>query len=389
MPQFQYDNAILGSSTLLARPDGSGGYTYINYRNVSQGDIFQWNGTRSPMTVNEAAAGAVNFNGDQPSGVAGDNDADVDDYISNNHGKYEPYAQTTTLYGAERSIIYDFKFTVSDGQNSYDIAVLDVDLNDDYAIQTNENGYYLLVLPQPDGTIIYPPAGQWLTATRGIFDNSTYVPHASLQCFAAGTLIDTPNGPLRVEDLRPGDAVTTLDQGAQPLVWTGRRALSAAELAANPNWQPIRIPAGALGAGLPHRDLLVSPQHRVMIASRAVQRLFDRPQVLVAATHLQGVNGIARLDAGAVTYHHIMCRSHQIVLSEGAPTETLYAGKMALAGLPANSRAELLSLFPELADTDPAPMAPARDFLTGRQGRKAAAAHQRKARPLLESWLRG
>lgn len=204
-------------------------------------------------------------------------------------------------------------------------------------------------------------------------------------CFASGTMIATPGGAVPVEDLKVGDLVQTLDHDAQPLVWVGRHTLSQDHLHQNENHRPIRIPQGALGHDLPERDLVVSPQHRVLIASRAAERLFGHSQALVAATHLVGVNGIAREGCDQVTYHHIMCADHQIVFSDGAPTETMYAGKMALKSLPADSRAELLTLFPELESFGAdAVFNRARPFLNGRQGRKTATIHATKSRPLLE-----
>ena len=38
-------------------------------------------------------------------------------------------------------------------------------------------------------------------------------------CYVAGTLIDTPQGPVAVENLRAGDLVITVDASPQPLVW--------------------------------------------------------------------------------------------------------------------------------------------------------------------------
>src|SRR6056297_2625673 len=84
-------------------------------------------------------------------------------------------------------------------------------------------------------------------------------------CFTAGTMIDTPLGPRPVERLAAGDAVLTLDHGAQPLLWAGGSAFDAAALRARPRLTPIRIPAGALGPGNLSRDTLVSPQHRLLL----------------------------------------------------------------------------------------------------------------------------
>ena len=56
-------------------------------------------------------------------------------------------------------------------------------------------------------------------------------PRKSLLSFTHGTRIDTPDGPRPVEALAAGDLVTTLDNGSQPVRWTGRRWISPAEMA--------------------------------------------------------------------------------------------------------------------------------------------------------------
>lgn len=84
-------------------------------------------------------------------------------------------------------------------------------------------------------------------------------PRQGIPCFLCGTMIETPQGPVAIEDLVPGDLVLTRDRGAQPLRWIGSRGLSGRELAAAPHLVPIRIRAGALAAGVPAADLLVSP----------------------------------------------------------------------------------------------------------------------------------
>ena len=111
-------------------------------------------------------------------------------------------------------------------------------------------------------------------------------------CFRNGTLILTERGNVPVEDLRIGDMVITRDHGAQPLRWIGSRHVDAALLQAFARMRPIRIRAGALGTGLPERDLYVSQQHRVLVASAIAQRMFGAAEILVAAKHLTEIAGI-------------------------------------------------------------------------------------------------
>jgi hypothetical protein len=192
-------------------------------------------------------------------------------------------------------------------------------------------------------------------------------------CFAAGTLIATENGNIPVENLTPGQRVQTRDDGAQVLEWIGQSHLDKIDLQFRPALRPIRIKAGALGDGMPARDLVVSPQHRILIRSAIALRMFAQKEVLVAAKHLVGLDGIAvATDIDDVTYYHVMCAKHQIIISEGAATESLYAGPEALKSVSPTARAELYALFPTLDDASPQP---ARLLVAGRQARRMAARH--------------
>ncbi|MBV0890476.1 Hint domain-containing protein [Paracoccus sp. Z118] len=193
-------------------------------------------------------------------------------------------------------------------------------------------------------------------------------------CFAGGTRIMTAKGHRPVERIAVGDLVQTVDHGLQVVRWAGARRLDAVDLAANLALLPIRIRRGALGERLPRRDLLVSPQHRVMVRSAVARAMFGADEVLVAAKHLLALDGveIAR-DLREVTYHHILFDRHEIVLSEGAASESLFLGEQALLALGEAARNEILTLFPELKAG--LPEAGARPFLTGRQGRGLAERH--------------
>lgn len=167
-------------------------------------------------------------------------------------------------------------------------------------------------------------------------------------CFTPGTLIDTDEGRIPVEELLPGDRVLTRDRGFRTLRWVGAKEVDADLLARRPEFTPVRIARGALGNGLPERDMLVSPQHRVLITGPRAELLFGEHEVLVAAKHLVGMKGINRAHGTPVTYVHIMADRHEIVRSDGLWSESFQPGDMSLAGLDRPQREELLALFPEL-----------------------------------------
>lgn len=169
-------------------------------------------------------------------------------------------------------------------------------------------------------------------------------------CFTAGTAIATPRGAVPVEDLEVGDLVLTRDNGARPIRWVGKRRLASPELKANPALRPVAFRAGSLGDGLPSRDLIVSPQHRMLVRSTEAELHFGEHEVLVAARHFAGRPGIATVaDAAEVTYVHLMFDEHEIVLSNGVWSESFQPGAHTVSDMGAEQRAELFTLFPELA----------------------------------------
>jgi Ca2+-binding RTX toxin-like protein len=170
-------------------------------------------------------------------------------------------------------------------------------------------------------------------------------------CFTPGARIMTPKGQIAVQDLHVGDLVMTRDHGMQPIAWIGQRSLSAADLRLAPKLQPVRIAAGSLGDGLPERDLVLSPNHRMLIQSHRAALLFAENEVLAPAKHMVGTAGITQADVSGVTYVHIMFERHEVVLSDGVWSESFQPGDHSLGGLAQNQRDEIFTLFPELKTT--------------------------------------
>lgn len=203
-------------------------------------------------------------------------------------------------------------------------------------------------------------------------------------CFTAGTLISTPQGDRRVETLRAGDKVLDCDGAPIVLRAVMSQALTATALRANPRLRPVRICAGALGGGLPRRDLLVSRQHRMLVSSPIARRMFGADDVLVSAMRLTDLLGI-HVDetVETVTYFHLLFDRHEVILAENAPSESLFLGREALKSVSPDARDEIYALFPDVKNPLFEPV-PARLIPSGSKQRKLVERHVRNARPLLQ-----
>ncbi|MEM1300572.1 MAG: Hint domain-containing protein [Pseudomonadota bacterium] len=208
----------------------------------------------------------------------------------------------------------------------------------------------------------------------GLFQNALQ----SFVCFATGTLIDTSSGPRQVETLRAGDLVRTLDHGLQPIRWAGGKIVPALG-----RFRPVRIAAGALGAGLPATDLLVSQQHRMLVRSQIAERMFGCVETLVPAKRLIGLPGVELVgQIDVIGYHHFLFDHHEIVFAHGTPAESLLPGRIALASLDIEAQTEIFALFPELMASDQQ-VPPARIVASGRKQHQLIARHLKNNKPLL------
>ncbi|MFY0661333.1 MAG: Hint domain-containing protein [Shimia sp.] len=210
------------------------------------------------------------------------------------------------------------------------------------------------------------------------------VPKEVAMCFCRGTLIETRDGHTAVEDLVAGDLVLTQDRGLQAIQWIGSFKIEAIGLRRNPKLKPVRITQGSLGFGLPNRDLLVSRQHRVLVSSRIAERTCGSRQVLIPAIKLTSLPGIyVDESVTEVTYYHFLFDQHEVVFSEGAPTESLHTGPEALKSVSPAALKEILTLFPELASKTNA-RNPARSIPNHKLQKQLVTRHLKNQKPLLQ-----
>lgn len=190
-----------------------------------------------------------------------------------------------------------------------------------------------------------------ITGTSGANSDDDTVSVTLLVCVARDTLIDTEDGAVAVQDIAIGDRVITRDNGVQTVRWIGCRRLRKPDLMAHPELRPVRIGAGALGHGRPRRDLLVSPQHRILVSDWRAQLFFGQDEVLVPAKALVDHHAITIERAtGPVDYYHILFDTHQVIYTEGAETESFHPADYTLGAIDIRARDELFQLFPELRE---------------------------------------
>ncbi len=191
---------------------------------------------------------------------------------------------------------------------------------------------------------------QSVSSTDGTTYTAGDITENTIPCFLQGTMICTRYGEVTVEDLIPGDQVVVRDGAYATLRWVGWTQVDATGPEGGKN-APIRIPRNAFGKGAPTRDLYVSPNHRIWMNNPSFEYYFAEREVLVPAKHLIGWKGISKVSyVPQPRYFHLLFDCHEIVLSDGLPTESLHPSVATMDQFEHEARDELLRLFPELAE---------------------------------------
>ena len=142
----------------------------------------------------------------------------------------------------------------------------------------------------------------------------------NLNCFCAGTLIDTPDGKRAVETLQAGDILRTADGRETTVKWVGQQAVDT-QLTHPKMVNPICVTKGALGPDLPERDLFLSQDHAIAIDGT----LYNAGTLVNGDTIYQ----VADMPLDGFTYYHVETEVHELLLAEGLAAESFidYAGR--------------------------------------------------------------
>jgi hypothetical protein len=138
-------------------------------------------------------------------------------------------------------------------------------------------------------------------------------PNTSVACFASGTRITTPSGLVNVEDIKAGDIVLDARDGAErPVIWVGRRTIDLHRHPRSNAVRPIVITANAFSQGIPLRNLVLSPDHALYFSGNLIESKYL----------VNGATVFRDNSRCLVTYYHIECDQHAVILAEGVPAET-------------------------------------------------------------------
>jgi hypothetical protein len=130
-------------------------------------------------------------------------------------------------------------------------------------------------------------------------------------CFAQGSRILTTRGEMAVEVLRPGDMLVLADGGTAPVRWIGSRRMDCARHPRPWDVMPVRVVANAFGPGMPHDDLVLSPDHAVFAAG-----------ALIPIRYLINGGTIRQEQRRRIVYYHVELPAHAVLLAQGLPAES-------------------------------------------------------------------
>ncbi|KPA23135.1 hypothetical protein shim_14300 [Shimia sp. SK013] len=236
--------------------------------------------------------------------------------------------------------VYNATITYIDGSTATFTAVVmqDVNGNTYIAPEFSNNADQAMLEAEAIRSISFDSLlGNRYSGTTANREEWDFVP-----CFTAGTDIVTQKGLCKVEDLKPGDRVLTMDHGYQVLRWVGlRRVVARGALA------PVQFDVGSIGND---ESLRVSPQHRMLVTGWRAEMNFGEREVLVPAIGMINGDTIRQVEGTHVTYVHVMFDSHEIIYGAGVPSESFMPGEIGLTALGQNVRDEIFAIFPELKD---------------------------------------
>ncbi|MEE9428752.1 MAG: Hint domain-containing protein [Paracoccaceae bacterium] len=192
---------------------------------------------------------------------------------------------------------------------------------------------------------------EWLSS-EGTVESKTCVAPAmqifekAFSAFAQGTLIQTQNGEVAIEDLRPGSMIATADGGLQPLLWSGSMTLFPQNLELGvPTARLFRVTEGSYGQNINGPDLLLGPAARILPGHLAI----DSTSPLMALDRLADGGSIIGINpVSPVRVFHLGLESHRLMRANGVLVESYHPGEQPHMHMTTELYPHFVALFPHL-----------------------------------------
>ncbi len=204
-----------------------------------------------------------------------------------------------------------------------------------------------------DGSILQGAKFLWSSIKTRSALEQVRIGQIAVPSSTPGKLVATPTGQRPVTELQKGDQVITRGHGIKEISWIGHRKICERELQFFPKSLPVLIGQGAMGHGLPERDVLVGSNTRVLVTNHLKKPGHRKPGLLVSARYLTSFAGVSIADCNSFCWTHFMFDRHELVLIDGIWIESFQPNDPSLQGLSNSQSDELFLFFPELRKQSP------------------------------------
>ncbi len=165
--------------------------------------------------------------------------------------------------------------------------------------------------------------------------------------FTRGSLVETENGPLAIEDLLPGDLVLTQDGALQTVLWKGSVTLIPGRVDSRGRTRPLtRIMADTFGMQKPLSGVIAGPAARLLGAPAHLRHLHEGAEILTPVHEFQdGMSVIETLPPTPIELFHICLKRHSVIKVDGLQFESYHPGVNAARQVSRSLRSIYLNLF--------------------------------------------
>lgn len=223
-------------------------------------------------------------------------------------------SEITNIYSGSSSI-NDYFYEPGSSYATYNLTNLPSGVNTRFHLGDGSGNINLYANSTFDNSYVGVATGSTVNVYQ--YNGATITNDAEdVVCFVKGTLIDTVNGLVAVENLSIGDQVVAhTREGAQnrAITWVGyNHVIACSLLPEDQAGYPVRILKNAVADGVPYKDLLVTAEHC----------LFFNDQFIPARMLVNGYSIFYDTSITEYTYYHIETEDHSVITADGMLTES-------------------------------------------------------------------